>query len=114
MDYSFKCRKCHSALKKQFMIERYGIASSIHFKCLGCEQQQTCRADLEEGLRVEETQKKKLAATKFKDERKHQVNGSKFEIKKTIYLATQLCGGGMMETRIILGLLGLHTNALRG
>jgi hypothetical protein len=112
MDESFKCRKCHSALKKQFVIEKYGIATSIYFKCLGCDQHQACRADLEEDL--EEAWEKKPEATKFKDHKKDQVNGAKFEINKKIHLATQLCGGGMMETRVMSGLLGLHTNPLRG
>jgi hypothetical protein len=56
----------------------------------------------------------KSPATLFQHERKDTVNGSDFKLNNNLYLATQQCGGGRQEAKVFAGLLGLHTNVLKG
>jgi hypothetical protein len=111
MNDSFKCRSC-SAVGKSFVVERYGIAASLFFKCKNCGFETNCRADLCEVL--EDEWSKKPPGKKFKDSKVHPVNGSDFELNRKLYLATQQNGGGVKEAKTFAGLLGLHSNALAG
>jgi transcription elongation factor Elf1 len=112
MDSSFKCRSCNSAKGKQFSLERYGIATSLYFKCNNCGLASSCRADLT--LDLENKWAAKPAAMKFKDAKKDTVNASDFDLNNKLYLATQQCGGGLTEAKVFSGILGMHTNALKG
>jgi hypothetical protein len=114
LDASFKCRKCSQSTKKKFSIERYGIAMSMYYTCMECGLSTCCRADLSSEL--EEVWSKKSPREKFKNTTKEgvKVNGSDFCLNRKLYLATQVCGGGLTEGKLIAGVLGFHTNALRG
>jgi hypothetical protein len=42
-------------------------------------------------------------------------NGSNFDLSNKLYLTTQQCdGGGLTKAKVFAGVLGMHTNALRG
>jgi hypothetical protein len=112
MDSLFKCRSCSSAKGKKITVERYGIATSIYFKCENCGSASSCRADLTNDL--ESRWAAEPPATKFKDAKKDTVNASDFELNNKLYLATQQCGRGLTEAKVFSGELGMHTNALKG
>ena len=114
MHNSFKCRSCNSFTLKQFTVERYGIATSLYFECMNtdCNNQTCCRGDLSNDL--EEKWAAKPARKKFKDSKKDIVNAADFDLNNKLYLGTQQCGGGLMEGRVLSGILGLHSNPLKG
>jgi hypothetical protein len=113
LQLSFACRVCRSVNRKKFVIERYGIASSLYFECLKCGANKTsCRATHTEEL--EEKWVEKPASKRFKDSKKDKVNSADFQLNPSLYLATQQCGGGITEAKVVAGLLGLHSDVLHG
>jgi hypothetical protein len=112
LETSFKCRSCNSVEGKKFTQERYGIATSIYFECVNCGLATSCRADLTNEL--ESKWASKPASKHFKDTKKDSVNAADFELNRKLYLATQQCGGGLTEAKVVAGVLGMHTNALKG
>jgi hypothetical protein len=71
-----------------------------------------CRANLTTEL--EEKWAAKPASKPFKDSKKDTVNAVDFQLNRKLYLATQQCGGGFTEVKVIAGMLGLHNNPLQG
>jgi hypothetical protein len=110
---SFACKVCKSPKHKKITVERYGIASSLYFECSKCNKNsQSCRATLTADLEQKWSEKPK--SKKFKDAKKDPVNASDFDLNPKLYLATQQCGGGAQEAKVMAGILGLHTDVLHG
>jgi hypothetical protein len=112
LNTSFKCGSCNSAQAKKITLERYGIASSIYFKCVNCGLATSCRADLRYDL--ETKWESKPPAKHFKDAKVDPVNGSDFDLNNKLYLATQQCGRGLTKAKVFSGVLGMNMNVLRG
>jgi hypothetical protein len=55
----------------------------------------------------------KPPAKHFKDAKVDPVDGSNFDVNNKLYLAIQQCGGGLTETKVFSGVLGMHANVLR-
>jgi hypothetical protein len=108
----FGCHLCHPGVCKQFTIKRYGVATSLYFECTKCKHKIGCHTDLTQDLEAKWITKS--PALKFKDANQDRVNGTDFQLNNRLYLVTQQCGGGRMEAKVSAGLLGLHTNALKG
>jgi hypothetical protein len=52
MNDLFKCRQC-GTVGKRFTVEQYGIATSLYFKCVNCNFETQCRANLCDELEEE-------------------------------------------------------------
>jgi hypothetical protein len=117
MHGAFKCRYCLSIAGKIFTVERYGVAISLYFECRNCSAAgspnvHACRANLTTELEAKWALK--AASKPFKDSKKDTVNAVDFQLNRKLYLATQQCGGGFTEAKVMAGMLGLHNNPLRG
>jgi hypothetical protein len=108
----FGCRLCRSVTPKKYPIERWGVATSLYYDCSNCNFKTCCHTDLTEDL--EKSWMSKGASVKFKDTQVDRVNSSDFQLNNQLYLATQQCGGGRTEAKFFAGMLGLHTNVLKG
>ena len=79
---------------------------------LKCGAKKACRANLIDNLETKWAEKSE--DHKFKDTKQDGVNLADFNLNNKVYLATQQCGGGLTEGKVLAGILGLHSNVLKG
>jgi hypothetical protein len=63
---------------------------------------------------LETSWKAKSPSVKFKDVKLDKFNSTDFQLNNQLYLTTQQCGGDRTEAIFFAGMLGLHTNVLKG
>jgi hypothetical protein len=94
------------------MLERYGYAQSLYYVCTNCEEQACIRANLTREL--EAKWKSEPPSKTFNNTNQHnRVHASMFEQNIKVYLATQQCGGGRHESKVLGGMFGFHSNPLQ-
>jgi hypothetical protein len=109
----FKCRKCHALKQKVFMVERFGWAQSLYYKCRNCNDIECVRANLTSPLEKTWAEQAPRDKTFLRTNQHNCVSAADFERNIQVYLGAQQCGGGRHESRVMAGMLGIHHNALK-
>jgi hypothetical protein len=94
------------------MVERFGWAQSLYYKCRNYNDIECVRANLTSPLEKiwAEAQYDK---TFLRTNQHNCVSAADFERNIQVYLGAQQCGGGRHESRVMAGMLGMHHNALK-
>jgi hypothetical protein len=108
----FKCTKRHARHQNKFTLERYGYAQSLYYVCTNCEEKACIRANLTREL--ESKWKSEPPSKTYNNTSQHnKAHASMFKHNIKVYLATQQCGGGCHESKVLAGMFGLHSNPIQ-
>ena len=101
----YACKSCRKATDMTMELETFGIASSLHVRCL-------CGLSTSAGGDMKRTGTDKIAKLQPGQAYRNRVNETDFSVNQKLLLSLQMSGSGRTEAKIIPGMLNLANNPM--